>query len=160
MELGKVKKVHEMQGAVAVREAFDCIICLELKLNEKLGHATALASPLPTLLLLGIYQAKGPSAGTIKKEANQASSFNGAHLNNGNPVPETSGLGMKHNPGISLDLTLEEQAILDDERVVDPMEKPTHFAARPNLSPYAPPVIPMDYDDGIPYRGGVIFDYF
>ncbi|KAB1999440.1 hypothetical protein ERO13_D12G146150v2 [Gossypium hirsutum] len=37
------------------------------------------------------------------------------------------------------------------------MEKPTHFAARPNLSPYAPPVIPMDYDDGIPYRaiGGV-----
>lgn len=39
------------------------------------------------------------------------------------------------------------------ERVVDPSTKPTHFAARPNLSPYAPPMIPMDYDDGIPYRG-------
>ncbi|KAG4125889.1 hypothetical protein ERO13_D10G125900v2 [Gossypium hirsutum] len=154
--------------------------------------------------------------GNHQQEANQASSFNGAHLNNGNPVPETSGSGMKHNPGISLDWTLEEQAILDDglkkyasepsiiryakialqlqnktvrdvalrcrwmtkkenskrrkeehniarkskdkkERVADPTAKPTQFAARPNLSPYAPPMIPMDYDDGIPYRaiGGV-----
>nr|KJB79935.1 hypothetical protein B456_013G073300 [Gossypium raimondii] len=38
------------------------------------------------------------------------------------------------------------------ERVVDLTAKPTQFAARPNLSPYAPLVIPMDYDDGIPYR--------
>ncbi|KAB1670100.1 hypothetical protein ES319_1Z199600v1, partial [Gossypium barbadense] len=39
------------------------------------------------------------------------------------------------------------------ESVADSMAKPTQFAARPNLSPYASPVIPMDYDDGIPYRG-------
>ncbi|MFQ6661271.1 hypothetical protein Gotur_029485 [Gossypium turneri] len=32
------------------------------------------------------------------------------------------------------------------------MAKPTQFVVRPNLSPYAPPVIPVDYDDGIPYR--------
>ena len=39
------------------------------------------------------------------------------------------------------------------ERVADPSAKATPFAARPNLSPCAPPMIPMDYDDGIPYRG-------
>ncbi|XWS22193.1 hypothetical protein CRYUN_Cryun29cG0013200 [Craigia yunnanensis] len=150
--------------------------------------------------------------GNHQQEANHASSsFNGARLNNGNPIPETSGSGMKHNPGISLDWTLEEQAILENglkqyasepsitryakiamhlqnktvrdvalrcrwmtknenskrrkeehnlawkskekkERVADPSAKLTHFAARPNLSPYAPSMIPMDYDDGIPYR--------
>ncbi|XWS35310.1 hypothetical protein CRYUN_Cryun21dG0114900 [Craigia yunnanensis] len=155
--------------------------------------------------------------GNHQQEANHApSSFNGAQLNNRNPIPETSGSGMKHNPGISLDWTLEEQAILEDglkkyasepsvicyakiamqlqnktvrdvalrcrwmtkkenskrrkeehnlarkskdkkERVAEPSAKATHFAARPNLSPYAPPMIPMDYDDVIPYRaiGGV-----
>ncbi|XVF29440.1 hypothetical protein REPUB_Repub15cG0121200 [Reevesia pubescens] len=150
--------------------------------------------------------------GNHPQEANHASSsFNGAHLNNGNPIPETSGSGMQHNPGISLDWTLEEQAIIEDglkqfasepriicyakiamqlqnktvrdvalrcrwmtkkenskrrkqehnlarkskdkkERVADPSAKPSHFAAWSNLSPYAPPMIPMDYDDGIPYR--------
>ncbi|XWS09379.1 hypothetical protein CRYUN_Cryun40dG0080300 [Craigia yunnanensis] len=150
--------------------------------------------------------------GNHQQEANHpSSSFNGSHLNNGNPIPESSGSGMKHNPGISLDWTLEEQAILEDglkkyasepsitryakiamqlqnktvrdvalrcrwmtkkenskrrkeehnlarknkdkkERVADPSSKPAHFAAQPNLSPYAPPMIPMDYDDGIPYR--------
>ncbi|XP_022722302.1 uncharacterized protein LOC111279605 [Durio zibethinus] len=156
--------------------------------------------------------------GNHQQQANHASSsFNGAHLNNGNPMPESSGSGMKHNPGISLDWTLEDQAILEDglkkyatepsiicyakiamqlqnktvrdvalrsrwmtvrrwktkkenskrrkeehnfarkskdkkERVADPSAKPTHFAARPNLSPHAPPMIPMDYDDGIPYK--------
>ncbi|XP_017974957.1 PREDICTED: uncharacterized protein LOC18602424 isoform X3 [Theobroma cacao] len=38
------------------------------------------------------------------------------------------------------------------ERVADPSTKPAHFAARPNVPPYAPPMIPMDYDDGIPYK--------
>ncbi|XVE81012.1 hypothetical protein DITRI_Ditri15bG0028400 [Diplodiscus trichospermus] len=150
--------------------------------------------------------------GNHQQEANHApSSFNGAHLNNGNPKPESSGSGMKHNPGISLDWTLEEQAILEEglkkytsepsiiryakvamqlqnktvrdvalrcrwmtkkehskrrkeehnlarknkdkkERVADPSAKPNHFTARPNLSPFAPPMIPMDYDDGIPYK--------
>ena len=42
------------------------------------------------------------------------------------------------------------------ERVADPSSKPAHFAARPNLSPYPPPMIPMDYDDGIPYRGWIL----
>ncbi|XP_022733360.1 uncharacterized protein LOC111287241 isoform X3 [Durio zibethinus] len=154
--------------------------------------------------------------GTHQQEANHASSsFNGAHLNNGNPMHETLGSGMKHNPDISLDWTLEEQAILEDglkkyasepsitryakiamqlqnktvrdvalrcrwmtkkenskrrkeehilvrkirdkkERIADPPAKPTHFATRPNPSPYAPPMIPMDYDDGIPYRGELL----
>ncbi|KAK8510429.1 hypothetical protein V6N11_082468 [Hibiscus sabdariffa] len=155
--------------------------------------------------------------GNHQQEVNHASSsFNGAHLSNENPKPETSGSGLKHNPVISLDWSLEEQAILEDglkkyasepsiiryakialqlqnktvrdvalrcrwmtkkenskrrkeerniarkskdkkERVSDPLAKPTHFAAQPNLSPYTPPMIPMDYDDGIPYRaiGGV-----
>ncbi|KAE8694883.1 acetate--CoA ligase ACS [Hibiscus syriacus] len=150
--------------------------------------------------------------GSHQQEANRASSsFNGAHLSNGNHKPETSGSGLKHNPVISLDWTLEEQGILEDglkkyasepsiiryakialqlqnktvrdvalrcrwmtkkenskrrkedhniarkikdkkERVADHSAKPTHFAAQPNLTPYAPPMIPMGYDDGIPYR--------
>ncbi|XVE84471.1 hypothetical protein DITRI_Ditri17bG0016100 [Diplodiscus trichospermus] len=155
--------------------------------------------------------------GNHQQEANHGSySFNGAHLNSRNPIPETSGSGMKHNPGISLDWTSEEQAILENglkeyaselgimryakiamhlqnknvrdvalrcrwmtkkenskrrkeeynlvrkikdkkERIADPSAKPTHFAAGLNTSPYAPPMIPMQYDDGIPYRavGGV-----
>ncbi|KAE8658399.1 acetate--CoA ligase ACS [Hibiscus syriacus] len=53
--------------------------------------------------------------GNHQQEANHPSpSFNGAHLNNGNPAPDTLGSGLKHNPGISMDWTLEEQAILED----------------------------------------------
>ncbi|GMJ08468.1 hypothetical protein like AT3G07565 [Hibiscus trionum] len=149
--------------------------------------------------------------GNHQQEPNHASSSF-----SGNPKPETSGSGLKHNPVISLDWTLEEQTIVEDglkkyasepsiiryakialqlqnktvrdvalrcrwmtkkenskrrkeerniarkskdkkERVADPQGKPTHFAAQPNHSPYAPPMIPIDYDDGIPYRaiGGV-----
>lgn len=132
---------------------------------------------------------------------------------NGNSVPETSSglvMNMKHNPGISLDWSPEEQSILKDglakyasesnivryakiaqqlnnktvrdvalrvrwmnkkenskrrkddhnlsrkskdkkERVSDPAAKSSHFAARPSVPPYAPPMITMDNDDGIPY---------
>ncbi|KAK2432186.1 histone H2A deubiquitinase [Trifolium repens] len=132
---------------------------------------------------------------------------------NGNSVPESSSglvVNMKHNPGISLDWTPEEQATLEDgltknaslsnivryakialllnnktvrdvalrvrwmnkkenskrrkddhnlsrkskdkkERVSDPAAKSSQFPARPNVSPYAPPMIAMDNDDGIPY---------
>ncbi|XP_022761595.1 uncharacterized protein LOC111307725 [Durio zibethinus] len=150
--------------------------------------------------------------GNHQQEANHASSsFSGARLNNGNPIPESLGSVMRHNPGISLDWTLEEQAVLEDglkkflsepsitryakiamqlqnktvrdvalrcrwmtkkenskrrkeehnlarkskdkkERTADLSAKPTHFAAQPNPSPYAHPMIPIDYDDGIPYR--------
>ncbi|KAM1249146.1 hypothetical protein ACFX2G_032540 [Malus domestica] len=43
------------------------------------------------------------------------------------------------------------------ERVNDTSAKPSHFAARPNVAPYAPPMITMDNDDGIPYKaiGGI-----
>ncbi|KAK7261645.1 hypothetical protein RIF29_27961 [Crotalaria pallida] len=129
---------------------------------------------------------------------------------NGNSASDTS-LAMKHNPGISMDWTPEEQAILEEglakyasasnilryakvalqlhnktvrdvalrvrwmnkkenskrrkddhnlsrknkdkkERVSDPAAKPSHFAARSNVPPYAPlPMIAMDNDDGISY---------
>ncbi|GMI71876.1 hypothetical protein like AT3G07565 [Hibiscus trionum] len=53
--------------------------------------------------------------GNHQLEANHPpSSFNGAYLNNGNPAPEALGSGLKHNPGISMEWTLEEQAILED----------------------------------------------
>ena len=42
------------------------------------------------------------------------------------------------------------------ERVADHSAKPTNCVARPNLSPYAPSMIPMDYDDGIPYGGWIL----
>ncbi|KAI3442772.1 uncharacterized protein J3R85_001040 [Psidium guajava] len=38
------------------------------------------------------------------------------------------------------------------ERVVDPSSKSSQFAARPNVAPYIPPLIPMENDDGIPYE--------
>ncbi|OMO90318.1 hypothetical protein CCACVL1_07407 [Corchorus capsularis] len=150
--------------------------------------------------------------GNHQQEPNHASSsFNAANLSNSNPIPETSVSGMKHNPGISVDWTLEEQAILEDglktfgsepnitryakiamqlqnktvrdvalrcrwmnkkenskrrkeehnsarkskdkkERVADPSSNLAQFASRPNISPYAPPMISMDYEDGIPYK--------
>ncbi|XP_075661952.1 uncharacterized protein LOC142631625 isoform X3 [Castanea sativa] len=117
----------------------------------------------------------------------------GGNQSNGNSsgaaAPESSASAMKHNPGISLDWTSDEQAILDDglakfpsesniiryakiamllqnktvrdvalrcrwmtERVNDPSAKPSHFAARPNVPPYAPPMIPVDNDDGISFK--------
>ncbi|XP_020532722.1 uncharacterized protein LOC105628422 isoform X2 [Jatropha curcas] len=157
-------------------------------------------------------------SGTHHHDANHASSsFNGTNPTNGhgNSVSESSGTALKHNPGISPDWSLEEQAILEDglskyaaesniiryakiamqlqnktvrdvalrcrwmtkkenskrrkeenlarkskdkkERVIDPPLKASHFMARPNVHPYATPMIPMDYDDGISYKaiGGV-----
>ncbi|PKI63813.1 hypothetical protein CRG98_015797 [Punica granatum] len=38
------------------------------------------------------------------------------------------------------------------ERVNDSSAKSTPFAARPNVPAYAPPMIPMDNDDGISYK--------
>ncbi|XP_075661951.1 uncharacterized protein LOC142631625 isoform X2 [Castanea sativa] len=143
----------------------------------------------------------------------------GGNQSNGNSsgaaAPESSASAMKHNPGISLDWTSDEQAILDDglakfpsesniiryakiamllqnktvrdvalrcrwmtkkenskrrkedhnltrknkdkkERVNDPSAKPSHFAARPNVPPYAPPMIPVDNDDGISFKGELL----
>ncbi|KAF5207068.1 Histone h2a deubiquitinase [Thalictrum thalictroides] len=115
---------------------------------------------------------------------------------------------MKHNPGLSVKWTPEEQSILDDglikyasetpmvryarialllndktvrdvalrcrwmtesgkrrkedvsrknkdkkEKIIDPSAKSSgHLAVRPNVLPYAPPVIPLDNDDGITYK--------
>ncbi|KAL4281548.1 hypothetical protein GQ457_14G003200 [Hibiscus cannabinus] len=40
--------------------------------------------------------------------------FLGVHLSNVNHKPETSGSGLKHNSVVSLDWTLEQQAILEE----------------------------------------------
>lgn len=145
-----------------------------------------------------------------------SSSFNGHVAAGGNPsngssgaLPETQ--AMRHNPGISLDWTAEEQAILEEglanyksesnliryakiamqlqnktvrdvalrcrwmnkkenskrrkeehnitrknkdkrERSNDPSAKSSPFAPRMTVSPYAPPYIPPDNDDGISYK--------
>ncbi|CAN6723013.1 unnamed protein product [Malus baccata var. baccata] len=164
-------------------------------------------------------------SGNHQEPSHASSSFNGTNPSNGNSVqvsaPESSGaaMAMKHNPGISMDWSAEEQAILEDglakyptesniiryakiamqlqnktvrdvalrcrwmtkkeiskrrkeehnltrkskdkkERVNDTSAKPSHFAARPNVAPYAPPMITMDNDDGIPYKGRVIYSLF
>ncbi|GMI96056.1 hypothetical protein like AT3G07565 [Hibiscus trionum] len=68
--------------------------------------------------------------GNYHRAANHpSSSFNGVHLNNGNPAPGTLGLGLKHNPGITVDWTLEEQAILE--------EGLKQFALDPTVTRYA-----------------------
>lgn len=37
---------------------------------------------------------------------------------------------------------------------MDPSAKPsTHLPAQPNVPPYALPMLPMDIDDGISYKG-------
>ena len=46
------------------------------------------------------------------------------------------------------------------ERVTDTSAKPSHFAGRPNVASYAPPMITMDNDDGIPYKGLVKYSVF
>ncbi|OIW03757.1 hypothetical protein TanjilG_30033 [Lupinus angustifolius] len=146
-----------------------------------------------------------PSGNNNQEQTHHVSAFNG------NSALDTS-IPMKHNPGISLDWTTEEQAILEEglaeyasasnivryakialqlqnktvrdvalrvrwmnkkenskrrkddhnlsrkskdkkERISDPAAKPSHFAARSNVPPYAPlPMIPMDNDDGISYK--------
>ncbi|KAJ9178329.1 hypothetical protein P3X46_010220 [Hevea brasiliensis] len=152
-------------------------------------------------------------SGTHHQDANHASSsFRGANPNNGhgNSGPESSGTGMKHNPGISTHWSQEELAILQDglakyaaessiiryakistqlqnktardvalrcrwmtkkenskrrkednlprkskdkkERVDDLSVKASHSMGSPNILPYATPMIPMDYDDGISYK--------
>ncbi|KAJ7947473.1 Histone H2A deubiquitinase (DUF3755) [Quillaja saponaria] len=155
-------------------------------------------------------------SGNHQDQTHPSSSFNGVsggNPNNGNSVPESSGTGlvMRHNPGIDVDWTAEEQATLEDglakyvslsnvmryakialllqnktvrdvamrvrwmtkkenskrrkedhnvnrkskdkkERVTDHSAKSPHFAARPNLPPYAPPVVAMDNDDEISFK--------
>ncbi|KAI9079406.1 hypothetical protein K1719_038705 [Acacia pycnantha] len=153
-------------------------------------------------------------SGNHQEQTHVSTSFNGvsgANPNNGSSAPESSGAAqaMKHNPGISLDWTPDEQAILEEglakftsesniiryakialqlqnktvrdvalrvrwmnkkenskrrkddltrknkdkkERVSDPSTKSSHFATRSNVSPYAPPMIMMDNDDGISYK--------
>ena len=58
-----------------------------------------------------------------QQDANHAatSSFNGVNTNNNNPTNghrnsgrESYGTNLKHNPGISTDWSLEEQAILEE----------------------------------------------
>lgn len=150
-----------------------------------------------------------------------SSSFNGhvaaagGNPSNGNSGAAPENSAMKHNPGISLDWTSEEQAVLEEglakfssesniiryakvamqlqnktvrdvalrcrwmtkkenskrrkedhnlnrknkdkkERVNDPSAKSSHFAARPNVPPYAPPMIPVDNDDGISFKGELL----
>ena len=56
-------------------------------------------------------------SGNHQEQTHVSSSFNGgANPNNGNSAPDSSGAGlaMKHNPGISLDWTPDEQAILEE----------------------------------------------
>ncbi|PPR81222.1 hypothetical protein GOBAR_AA39493 [Gossypium barbadense] len=68
--------------------------------------------------------------GNHQQEANHApSSFNGVHLNNGKPIPESWCPGLKHNPGISMDWTLEEQVILENG-----LQK---YALEPSVTRYA-----------------------
>ncbi|PON63562.1 hypothetical protein PanWU01x14_130360 [Parasponia andersonii] len=157
-------------------------------------------------------------SGNHQEPSHASSSFNGG----GNPVngnsapasaPESSGapVAMKHNPGVAMDWTAEEQAVIEDglvkfasestiiryakiamllqnktvrdvalrvrwmtkkenskrrkeehnlsrkskdkkERVADHSAKSSHYAARSNVPPYAPPVIPVDNDDGISFK--------
>ncbi|XP_027356182.1 myb-like protein Y [Abrus precatorius] len=148
-----------------------------------------------------------PSGNHQEQTTHVASSFNG------NLAPDTSAtaLAMKHNPGVSLDWTLEEQAILEEglslfasdtnlvryakiaqnldnktvrdvalrvrwmnkketckrrkdehnlsrkskdkkEKVSDLAARSSHFAAQPSVSPYAPAVMMMDNNDGIPHE--------
>ncbi|CAK7322661.1 unnamed protein product [Dovyalis caffra] len=155
-------------------------------------------------------------SGTHNQDGNQGpSSFNGNNQNNGGEDP-SSGASLKHNPGISTDWNIEEQAILEDglvkfaseknvvryakiamqlpnktvrdvalryrwmskkehskrrkednlgrkskdrkERHSDPSAKTSNFmAARPNVAPFATPMMPLESDEGISYDaiGGV-----
>ncbi|XP_024031933.1 uncharacterized protein LOC112094671, partial [Morus notabilis] len=165
-------------------------------------------------------------SGNHQESSHPSSSFNGGNPANGNSAaptsaPESAGaaMAMKHNPGISMDWTADEQAILEEglskfstessiiryakiamqlqnktvrdvalrcrwmnkkenskrrkeehnlsrkskdkkERVTDPSAKSSQYAARSNVPPYAPPMIPMDNDDGISFKeiGGDIGD--
>ena len=58
-------------------------------------------------------------SGNNQEPTHVSSSFNGAsggNPNHGNSAPESSGAtsALNHNPGISLDWSAEEQAILDE----------------------------------------------
>ncbi|KAJ4846693.1 hypothetical protein Tsubulata_027178 [Turnera subulata] len=143
------------------------------------------------------------------QDANHArSAFNGANPSNGNSGQESSGSTLKHNPGISTEWTVEEQAILEEglvrfasesvvmryakialqlqnknvrdvalrcrwmtvrykkenskrrkednfmrkskdkkERYMDTSAKASHFMANPNVPPFAPPMLPTEYDE-------------
>lgn len=163
-------------------------------------------------------------SGNHQEPSHPSSSFNAANGNSAAPAsaPESSGaasMAMKHNPGISMDWTADEQAILEDglskfssessiiryakiamqlqnktvrdvalrcrwmtkkenskrrkeehnlsrkskdkkERVTDSSAKSSQYSARANIPPYAPPGIPVDGDDGIPFKaiGGATAD--
>eukprot|EP00262_Sarcandra_glabra_P003385 TRINITY_DN14063_c0_g1_i2.p1 TRINITY_DN14063_c0_g1~~TRINITY_DN14063_c0_g1_i2.p1 ORF type:complete len:250 (-),score=47.04 TRINITY_DN14063_c0_g1_i2:132-881(-) len=163
-------------------------------------------------------------AASANPSGNQEGTFNGgvgnpSNGNNGNSAATatensaaSSGQALKHNPGLSMEWTAEEQSILQEgltkyasesgifryakialllqdktvrdvalrcrwmtkkeggkrrkeehnltrknkdkkEKVADPSAKPSnHLAARPNVPPYALPMISMDNDDGISYK--------
>ncbi|KAG5054195.1 hypothetical protein JHK85_006705 [Glycine max] len=60
--------------------------------------------------------------------------------------------------GIKAACKAERRHVEDDnikrlEKVSDPAVKSSNFTARSNVSPYAPPMITMDNDDGISYIG-------
>lgn len=42
------------------------------------------------------------------------------------------------------------------ERVSDPSAKSTPFAARSNVTPYAPPMLPTNIDDGMSCKGDIL----
>lgn len=47
----------------------------------------------------------------------------------------------------------ESLLLVSQEKVTEPSGKSSHLAARTNVAPYAMPMIPMDNDDGISYKG-------
>lgn len=51
-------------------------------------------------------------------------------------------------------------AWVSQERVTDSSAKSSHLASRSSGPPYASPIIPMDNDDGISFKGDVIFSFW
>ncbi|XP_022758845.1 uncharacterized protein LOC111305505 [Durio zibethinus] len=156
--------------------------------------------------------ASPPPANGVSVNSNSS----GAHTSAAAAVSTDTQSALRHNPGISVDWTPDEQSILDDllakyasdstivryakiakqlkdktvrdvalrcrwmtkkengkrrkedhnsarknkerrEKGTDSLAKSTSHLTRPNGPSYAPPIIPMDNDDGIPYKaiGGV-----
>lgn len=71
------------------------------------------------------------SSGNRREQANQAAStfFGGTNPSNSNFVPDNSGAGMKHDPGIAVEWTADEQAILE--------EGLQRYASEPSIGRYA-----------------------
>ncbi|XP_021906968.1 uncharacterized protein LOC110821428 isoform X2 [Carica papaya] len=73
-----------------------------------------------------------PSEMHQERNHNTSSSFNGTSSTVVNPVVDSTGptaAAMKHNPGISMDWTFEEQAILE--------EGLTKYSSEPSVIRYA-----------------------